>query len=164
MSHPRAACSSHKSPAPHTAGLSLRLRGNLLCDPALCDQDCPVIRSPISCKGAVLCMKPPNPARPGGAFFFACVEASIEPRFDQYAIHSLMPGAPMASRDLVDGQRYLIWKRANEKSVEWLRRHRAIIDAGNEKRSAAARGESSRLNQPTSSDRNVPMQRIFAAV
>jgi len=72
----------------------------------------------------------------------ACIELGIEPRTRLYE------GDPWAyawslngeRRDLVDEQRYLIWKHCNEHSKAWLAQKQAIAEEANRKRSEAAQG------------------------
>lgn len=69
----------------------------------------------------------------------ACIELGIEPRTRLYE------GDPWAyawslngeRRDLVDEQRYLIWKHCNEHSKAWLEQKQAIAEEANRKRSEA---------------------------
>lgn len=67
----------------------------------------------------------------------ACQKLNIEPVTTQF------DGDPWAyvwsvngsRRDLVDEQRYLIWKQCNEKSEQWQSKHQQLVDEANEKRS-----------------------------
>lgn len=73
--------------------------------------------------------------------YAACIEIGIEPKTKNF------DGDPWAfvwslngqRRDLVQEQRYLIWKFCNEQSESWLAKKRSIAEEANRKRSAAAK-------------------------
>lgn len=74
--------------------------------------------------------------------YAACIVIGIEPKTKNF------DGDPWAfvwslngqRRDLVQEQRYLIWKFCNEQSESWLAKKRSIADEANRKRSAAQSG------------------------
>lgn len=85
----------------------------------------------------------------------AALEAGIDPRFktidgDPFAYAWMANGE---RRDLVADQRYLIWKRATEKSGEWQKKRDRIKAAANKKRSSTQKGvaKSSSKRDPTTS-------------
>lgn len=79
-----------------------------------------------------------------------CLESGIEPRFVEYQGNPWDMAWSMNGqrRDLVQEQRYLIWKFCNEHGESWQTEQRRIQDEANRKRSEAAdarRGEDGRL-------------------
>lgn len=78
--------------------------------------------------------------------YAACKVAGIVPRFETVPRH-VDPFAYVWSlngerRDLVQERRYLIWKRVNEHSEEWLTEQKRIQDEANRKRSETQKGVS----------------------
>jgi N6-adenosine-specific RNA methylase IME4 len=70
----------------------------------------------------------------------ACKAANIEPRFDHY-IGNPFEYAWSANgqrRDLVQDQRYLIWKRCGQGAANWKAEHEKAAERANEARSDAA--------------------------
>ena len=81
----------------------------------------------------------------------ACLELGIEPKTrtfdgDPWAYAWSMNGE---RRDIVDEQRYLIWKHCSENSAAFKAEKKRIADEANRKRSEAAKVQESRGNQHT---------------
>lgn len=72
----------------------------------------------------------------------ACREIGIEPQYEKYSGDPWLYVWSLNAqrRDLVDEQRYLIWKHVSEKSNEWQAEQRRIQDEANRKRSKAQKG------------------------
>lgn len=91
------------------------------------------LREPITlCEGMIL---------DGRNRYKACIELGIEPKTrtfegDPWAFAWSLNGQ---RRDLVDEQRYLIWKHCHENSDAWQAKKHGIADAANRKRSEAAK-------------------------